>query len=228
MTQFFKTIAASFLLSVAAASAHATVVTMTSSGTVFDGTDYINTFHAGQNLAGLHYSQSITIDTALLQAMELGERINEVFANNHAISVLGNTTVAGVSYDWKISNGSAYVYLWNLFPNGYPLDQAGLNGQGINELDGQAMFGIIDMLSRTTPFLSSFDFAETRHFSDLTGINSYASFMTTGANGWQTFFDGTPDTLSWNVAQVPEPATLPSIALGLVLICMALRRRVRP
>jgi hypothetical protein len=225
MSNVVKRVASGFLLAVAfVAQASAAVVTVSSAGTIINGNDYPNMFQAGLDLTGLHYSQSITIDTAGMDIRDIGAGVNMVGGLNQRGTVYGKTTVNNISYAWQIENQEAHVYLWNLFPTGYPLDQAGVSAQGTNVRDGQFTSGVQDIRTQTNPFLNSLDFGVTRHFLDLTGTESFAFFLTNTDVG-QAVFSGQPDYLLWEVQSVPEPDTIGLIVLGLGLIGFTARRR---
>ena len=206
-------------------SANATVITMNAVGTISDGRDDAGLFKSGVDLAGKSYSMRMTVDTSLLTADDLGPGINSVSGQDRPISIFGETSVNGQSYSWKMAYGEANAYLWNYFALGYPEDRAGLFGQGVNSLNGNFMYAGNDITSRIQPFLNGLDFAQSRDFSSVPDAVAYSGFLNNRADGTQTFFFGTPSTLTWSVSAVPEADMLAMMLAGLGLIGLVARKR---
>ena len=226
MSTIVKRVTGTLLMAFAMwSSANATVITMNAVGTISDGRDYAGLFKSGVDLAGKSYSMKMTVDTSPLTADNLGPGINSVSAYDRTVNVFGETSVEGQSYSWKIVYGEASAYLWNYFALGYPLDQAGLFGQGVNSLNGNFMYAGNDITSRIQPFLNGLDFAQSRDFSVVPDAVAYSGFLNNQADGTQTFFFGTPSTLTWSASAVPEADALAMMLAGLCLLGLVARKR---
>lgn len=210
-------------------SANAAVITMNAAGTISDGRDYAGLFKSGVDLAGKSYSMTMTVDTSPLAVDDVGPGVNSVRGVNQTVNVFGETSVGGQSYSWRIAYGDARAYLWNYFSLGYPLDEAGLFGQGVNTLDGNFMYAGNDITSLNQPFLNGVDFAQWRDLSAVPGAIAYSGFLNGQADGAQTFFFGTPSTLTWSASAstsaVPEPDALAMMLAGLCLVGLVARKR---
>lgn len=226
MSTLVKRVTGTLLMAFAMwSSANATVITMNAVGTISDGRDDAGLFKSDVDLAGKSYSMRMTVDTSPLAADDLGPGINSVSGVNQAVNVFGETTVGGQSYSWKMAYGAASAYLVNYFALGYPQDQAGLFGQGVNTLNGNFMYAGNDIISRVQPFLNGLDFAQSRDFSSVPDAVAYSGFLNNQADGTQTFFFGTPSTLTWSVSAVPEAEVLAMMLAGLGLIGLVARKR---
>jgi len=226
----FKRYASAFLFTcVAAAQAHATVVTISSGGTIYGGDDRLNIFHSGPDLTGKKYTQSITLDTAYLSVREVSPGFNALHATWAPIRVAGNINIEGHAYSWESEFGNASIGMWNSTAGrSYPFNFMHLGGYGVNTLDGQVVMGFAEYGSETVPFLGSVDFAQQLHFTGLTGYGAVAALSIWSLDGTETAVAGTPEWVRWEAANpVPEPATLGMLLLGAGLAAASRRQRAR-
>jgi len=199
--------------------AHATVVTMRSSGTIAEGWDYPGLFTWGEDLAGQSFELSLTVDTATLDPMT-GVSFNGVGGVSQLNSVVyGKTTVGGEVYNWRLDGQEAHVALSSM--------QASMSMQGTNSLNGNFTGGLINTFSQTGAFLDNVDFAKNRNLSGLPGVRTFVMFMNNQLDGNQTYFDGFADNTTWEVSAVPEPDSVAMLAAGIGMVMFAARRRSR-
>lgn len=228
MSISFKHFAGTLLFAFAAVSpAHATVVTFSSGGTIYSGTDSLNIFKSGLDLAGKAFTQSVTVDTSFLSPREVSPGFNSVHASYAPVRARGNLTIEGHTYSWEIEHGSASVAMWNsLARRNFPMDFMLVGGTGFNTTDGNGLMFLQDYGSETVPFLPTVDFAQRQHIVGMTEYDAHAALTITGLDGTETTFGAFPEWVLWEEAKaVPEPATLGMLMLGLGLIAARQQKR---
>ncbi|HEY0063122.1 MAG TPA: PEP-CTERM sorting domain-containing protein [Telluria sp.] len=220
--------AALLLTCVTVSPAQATIVTFTSGGTIASGADYLDIFHTGPDLGGKSYTQSITMDTDVLDVRELSPGVNARLTIYGPVKVQGMVTVDGHSYVWDIGFGIGEANMWNSSATPrFPLSFMGVHGYGPNALDGQIVMAGADYADDSASFLPSVDFAQRQYLSGLLGYAAHADFAIRAHGGVETFFGANPEWVRWEgVNPVPEPATAGLFMLGLGLAA-ARRRQAR-
>jgi len=219
-----KRLAATLVFTCMAASqAHAALITFTSTGTLAPGsTDELDIFKTDLNLEGKRYTQSMTIDTAFLPSKVSSPGYIFESANDTTIKFHATTTVDGHAYSWSLDHGRASLLLARGYRGPEEYEYLDMRGNGTNALDGYYVDAIAQVYSYP-PFANAMDFTSPRSF-DLYSDSSWWYFAAFSNQGI-TSFTGRPDSLSWEVANVPEPATLGTFMLGLGLVGASLRRR---
>ena len=207
--------------------AHAAIVTVHSTGIIRDGWDYPGMFTFGENLSGLPFDQSITIDTATLDQVTW-PGVNQAGGVSQPNSVVyGQTSVGGEIYRWRLDGQEAHVELSSAQLSGNPNGgaQATMVSQGTNALNGHFTGVLNNTFSQSSGFLNSLEFAQNRDFSGLPGVRTFVMFMNNQPDGNQTYFDGFADTTTWEVSAVPEPDSAAMLLAGASLMALWARRR---
>lgn len=226
-TLFHRLAAATLFTCVAALPAQATVVTFTAGGTIYGGADPLNLFHAGMDLTGKTYTETLTMDTAILDVREISPGFNSRLTSWGPITFCGTMTVDGQSYSWETVSGNGEAAMWNSTARrNWPLNMMVVGGNGVNTLDGNTVMAMGDYSHDTVPFLTSVDFAQYRHVDGLTGYDAHTGFTLTAQNGAATQFWAYPEWVTWQgVNPVPEPAMPALFLLG--LFAAAAGRRIK-
>ncbi|SHH54145.1 PEP-CTERM sorting domain-containing protein [Massilia sp. CF038] len=230
MPIFFPRCALALALSCAAISqAQATMVTLSSGGTIYGGIDDRNLFKAGRDLTGKAYTQTLTIDTDLLDVRERSTGVNARLTIYGPVKVHGTMTVEGQTYAWDIGFGIGEVNMWNSAGGPrFPLSFMGVHGYGQNLQDDLMVNANADYADDNPAFLSSVDFAQQQNLSGLSGYMAHTGFWVRGYDGVETGIDAFPEWLRWEgVNAVPEPGTLALALLGLGVGLGMARQRQR-
>jgi hypothetical protein len=216
---------------------HATLVTMTVTGTITGGYDRIGMFVAPEDtLAGLPYTLSITADTTYLLDSR-GDHWRRLYSEGHVAEVSGSVTVAGKTYPWSISGGRGVeISLDNYF------NRLHVGGGGSNDMDGWAVsaYNQIGIDMPRGGYVKSLELDRDMAFSDYGSDGTTRSeFMVTipgypappGApRDWSmsTWFLGKDhDSMVWTVSPVPEPGQYAMLLFGVGAIAAVTRRARR-
>jgi hypothetical protein len=207
-------------------SAHADtlpIITITSTGTIAEGTDAANYFHAGTSLIGQQFSMSLTIDPNTLPIVETGpERSMYQNYTDTAVS-WGALTINGLSYSWRNDQSSSYVVKRNPADRGH---EASIDAYGIAN-DGMSVYASTDIRSDYNRFLQSNDITQDVVF-DMKGLymlgETYVSVHPVSGDARGFVLRGTElASAAWTVSPVPEPGEYAMLAAGLVLAGLARR-----
>jgi hypothetical protein len=224
-------------------------------GTIFDlpdgsssSTDGFGLFGtANAALVGGSYTETITTDPLLNSTIQCATAtcLGTIGASGPGLSAGPYTlsvTVNGVSFVHEaLAPSFNSAQLVNSLSAHDPTDPApyDLLSQSVGSGDcydasgGLCLFTTVQALSSWLPFVPTLDFNQTMtvaggfNYADTGSFTAFGVFD--GQSPQETDFYGTIDTLSVNPkVAVPEPGTLPLLAVGLVWIGFVLRRKTSP
>lgn len=209
------------------ASAQASPVwTVSAQGTIAFGSDFAGIFGtAGQSLAGLQYTQTITSSVDPAQYGYASAGPNSVVMYGSAPGFTQTFTVNGKTVSYTVAQSTRGEQVLSNEATQGGLDMVRSHQYG-NDADGNRIDAQINA-ETTNPadaFVPGIDFSQ-KAVVDVTKASTFGWFSV--GNQWGGFdvFAGTSiDTLSINVSDVPEPASLGLVGLGFAGIA-ALRRR---
>ncbi len=202
--------------------------TVTTQGHINYGWDSTGVFGAaGQDLAGLSFTQSITasIDPAQWTGGYSGGYFQ--YLNGSGPAFTNTVTVNGHSATFSVTTISGRLYISNAVSNGntdgyYDYIYTSLYG---NTAAGGQLETQQYAYSYTTAFVPTLDF--TQQISQNTSDPSFITNSSFNISGNQTaYFRANFDTLTVNaVSAVPEPGTYAMLLAGLGLMGFVARRR---
>lgn len=215
------------------------VVTFSTTGTVAEGTDELNLFHAGQggSLVGQRFTMAISVDADTLELVEASDKRTYLRDESAGASATGELTVNGRTYTWSMSAANASVLMARPMEwFGARPDSASMSAFGLNAADGNSVSASTQVVSLVTPFMSGVDIARNVVFdTGVPGVESRASFFTTHYTG--ETHPGGPVTVStwfraqnplsnatWIATPIPEPGMYAMLLAGIVAIRLRYRR----
>ena len=216
--------------------------TFTTSGLITSGYDSTGVFGtANQDLTGLAYTQSLTLDPAQYENQYTGLYIHTGHGSLLAGTATDTVTVNGLTHSYLFDltqANSGYAYLYNsLTQVGGNYDQAYQYHQGVTT-DGQSIFATGSVHSSINPLDIGLSYTQIWSYSPQDAEDSFiVSFGigSLGSSGFQksvirgsndqAWFYGTPTFISINAATaVPEPTGLLLLALGLIGLAIIHRK----
>lgn len=213
------------LLSMAATQARAAAATwtLTATGHIMEGRDETGVFGmAGQNLAGLSFTQSITasIDPALWSEHDYTPSMRTLQGSGPTFmtsATVGNTRVSyspvtTISGMQSVQNGISLAQGYEAVDS----IQYGLTAESA------LVFAFIEVASDTQPVINTLSFSQNFSLDLSDGdFRGYAEFSVDGANF--AIFTGRIEHLT--VASVPEPENYAMLLAGLGILGFATRRK---
>lgn len=201
--------------------------TVTATGTIVVGRDTVGTFGiAGQDLAGLQYTQSITtsIDPADYVNDFRDDSIAYHYIQSRGIAFTTTVTVNGASITFDVPlNTAGGQYLGNFMPAAGEPDAVRSFQYGQTR-DGNYLESNISVDAFGQDILDSIEFGQPIAAVLVPSGSSYSEFHLGMPN--ITNFTGRVETIAVVGNDVPEPASASLIGLGLFGIA-ARRRRAR-
>jgi PEP-CTERM motif len=212
--------------------------TFTTSGLITSGYDSTGVFGtANQDLTGLAYTQSLTLDPALYDTQYTGAYMQGGYFSS-SLAVTGTATdtvtVNGQTHSYILDLTQSFItplydgaYLFNALTQGFgSYDEAYQYHSGVTT-DGQYIISEGEVWSTINPLNIGLSYTQIWSYSLQPGDGGYAYFgiegglsqrksVIEGLND-QAYFSGTPTFISINAATaVPEPTGLMLLALGLI------------
>jgi hypothetical protein len=208
------------------------LVTVTTSGTMRNGTDMIGLFTSpGGDLTNLPFTLSITGDPSYLTESYFSEgHVAETDGLGLAVMFRGELTVNGHTYAWQLHHGFGSIDL---------LDRPGGVGFGITaqstsydeSLDGNgvSMSVGVDSTLPGSALANGTDFNQTINLTNILPPTPYNLLFTVSMppskGGLSTGGQGISSYALWSVSPVPEPSSTSMFLAGAGLIILTTRRR---
>lgn len=216
---FIVTLSASMLM----ASAQATPMVYTTTGTIQYGTDSNGLFGTASDLTGKTYALTFSLDPALYAyAYKDG---NTTYTYGTSTSAVKETlTINGVTQSWmldmsKSNSGETYTSTSSAFNQIYQY-QSGTTTTGLSLY---AYSSVYDYFANAA--LASAATLATTSYQVTSADYGYTYFSLSGATAVD-FYSSSLNTLSINGTNVPEPAPLALLGLGMVALGVS-RRKTR-
>ncbi|QYF95390.1 PEP-CTERM sorting domain-containing protein [Massilia sp. PAMC28688] len=216
-----------------ASAANATLMTYTTSGTIQSGKDFAGNFShgvAGRDLAGLHYSQSLTFDPSLIasQIMPPSDHTH-VTGPMHSGMPVSTITIGDVSVSYVLDkNLSGQVSLINFLTLGDTQRFDGVVfGAGGHTADWNYVWATSSVYSHKHAYGLGLGLYQNWSYEVPADDRKYPDSYVMMYGPWgptQLEYYGIAETVSMQIASdVPEPSSVLLLAMGIGLL--AARRR---